>query len=75
MRSGSDCTKLFFSGRLESLGASEKNRCHIRKNIFDALIVLLHIYILAIARDRGKGVKTAFKEDLGASYSNGRTKW
>ena len=57
----------FFSGILESLGASEKNSVDFRKNIF-------HAYFSCkspIARDRDFEVKTSFQRDLRANYGNG----
>ena len=53
----------FFSTILESLWASEKNYVDFKKTVFHAYFFCS----LATARERGKWVKTAIKEDLRAS--------
>ena len=57
----------FFSGILQSFGASEKNGVDFQKNIFHAYFGCKS----AIARDRDFEVKTAFWRDLRANYDNG----
>ena len=61
----------FFSGILQSFGASEKNGVDFQKNIFHAYFGCKS----AIARDRDFGVKTAFYEVLRANYSHGSELW
>ena len=54
----------FFSGILQSLGASEKNSVGFRKNLFHAYFGCKS----AIARDRNFEEKTAFWRDLRENY-------
>ena len=56
----------FFSGILQSLGASEKNSVDFRKNIFHAYFSCKS----AIARDSDFEVKTAFWRELRANFRN-----
>ena len=61
----------FFSGILQSFGASEKNSVDFQKNIFHAYFGCKS----AIARDRDFDVKSAFYGDLRANYSNESEQW